>query len=139
MLLLSSSSKHSKGTIHCTCPVYTWPMLALSGLLNIMAHFFSRVTLSAFKEGPRARLNLLFLLLFDSRIYSVGVAVSYNWDFLICIKFCVTMVIVLLTQSPSLLCAVGLYIKCFDPHWRGGGRDHEIYQYLWLLLGYIIL
>ena len=27
--------------------------------------------------------------------YSVGVAVSYSWDFLICVKFCATTVIVL--------------------------------------------
>ena len=33
--------------------------------------------------------------------YSIGVAVSYNWDFLICIRFCATMVI-LLNPFPAL-------------------------------------
>ena len=42
--------------------------------------------------------------------YSVGVAVSYSRDFLICIKFCETMAIVLDPQ----VCFAWLYIKCLD-------------------------
>ena len=41
------------------------------------------------------------ILSFLTHGYSVGVAVSYSWDFLICIKFCATMVIVLNLQ-PAL-------------------------------------
>ena len=37
--------------------------------------------------------NLMNNILFDSRIYSIGVTVNYNWDFLICIKICATVVV----------------------------------------------
>ena len=40
-------------------------------------------------------LAFLSLLISLTHEYSVGVAVSYSWDFLICIKFCETIVIVL--------------------------------------------
>ena len=49
--------------------------------------------------------NFTFLchfFLFLTHGYSVGVAVSYSWDLLICMKFCSTMVIVLNPQ-PALL------------------------------------
>ena len=40
--------------------------------------------------------------------FSVGAAVSYSRDFHICINFCETI------ESPILLCAIGLYLKCLD-------------------------
>ena len=43
---------------------------------------------------------------FDLEGYSVGVTVSYSWDFLICINFCETI------EFFDLHCEVGLYIKC---------------------------
>ena len=46
---------------------------------------------------------------FLTHAYSVRVAVSHSWDFFIRIKFCEAI------ESSSLLCAVGLYIKCLDP------------------------
>ena len=41
--------------------------------------------------------------------YFVGAAVSYNWDFLICIKFCEAI------EPSRLLCAVAMYMKCLYP------------------------
>ena len=48
------------------------------------------------------KISAIIIHQFSTHRYSVGVAVSYSWNFLICINICKTI------ESSSLLCAVDL-------------------------------